>query len=74
MLFNSLRFLVFFPVVYAAYLLLPHRWQNRMLLLASYVFYASWDWRFVALNLEFLRLFVSDTGAAGIDVAIVEGQ
>ncbi len=49
MLFNSLQFLVFFVIVYAFYLLLPHRWQNRMLLLASYIFYGSWDVRFLAL-------------------------
>ena len=24
---------------------LNHRWQNRQLLVASYVFYAAWDWR-----------------------------
>ena len=49
MLFNSLQFAVFFIIVYALYLLLNHRWQNRMLLLASYVFYGAWDWRFLSL-------------------------
>jgi len=49
MLFNSLQFLVFFVVVYGTYLLLTHKWQNRMLLIASYIFYASWDWRFLSL-------------------------
>jgi D-alanyl-lipoteichoic acid acyltransferase DltB (MBOAT superfamily) len=38
-IFHSLDFLVFFPVTLAAYWLLPHRWQNVFLLLASYVFY-----------------------------------
>jgi len=38
-------------VVYALYRVLPHRWQNRMLLVASYVFYAAWDWRFLSLIL-----------------------
>ena len=28
---------------------LSHRWQNRQLLVASYVFYATWDWRFLFL-------------------------
>ncbi len=51
MLFNSLEFAVFFAVVYGSYLLLHHKWQNRMLLLASYVFYGSWDWRFLSLIL-----------------------
>ncbi len=49
MLFNSLSFLLFFSVVYGLYRLLPHRWQNWMLLAASYVFYGSWDYRFLAL-------------------------
>jgi alginate O-acetyltransferase complex protein AlgI len=48
-LFNSLNFALFFPVVFATYWILPHRWQNRMLLVASYVFYGSWDWRFLFL-------------------------
>ena len=49
MLFTSIQFAVFFSVVYALYLLFNHRWQNRMLLVASYVFYSAWDWRFLSL-------------------------
>ena len=49
MLFNSLQFAVFFVIVYCLYLLFSHKWQNRMLLLASYVFYGAWDWRFLSL-------------------------
>lgn len=49
MLFNSPQFAVFFIVVLALYLFLNHRWQNRMLLAASYFFYGSWDWRFLSL-------------------------
>lgn len=45
MLFNSLAFAIFLPVVLILYYLLPHRAQNRMLLAASIFFYASWDWR-----------------------------
>jgi len=51
MLFNTLRFALFFIVVYALYRRLGHRWQNRLLLLASYVFYVFWDWRFLSLIL-----------------------
>ncbi len=51
MLFNSLHFIWFFVVVYAAYRLLPHRVQNWLLLAASYYFYAAWDWRFLGLLL-----------------------
>jgi len=49
MLFNTLKFAIFFGIVYIIYLLLRHKWQNRLLLLASYVFYAFWDWRFLSL-------------------------
>ena len=49
MLFNSLEFGVFFAAVFTVYLLLPRRAQNVLLLLASYVFYAAWDWRFLSL-------------------------
>lgn len=51
MLFNSLQFWAFFAAVFALYLALPHRLQNRMLLVASYLFYAAWDWRFLSLIL-----------------------
>jgi alginate O-acetyltransferase complex protein AlgI len=49
MVFNSLHFVWFFLAVYALYRLLPHRGQNWLLLIASYYFYAAWDWRFLAL-------------------------
>ena len=49
MVFNSIQFVVFFAVVYGLYRLLPHRAQNWLLLIASYWFYAAWDWRFLGL-------------------------
>ncbi|MDQ3348750.1 MAG: MBOAT family protein [Acidobacteriota bacterium] len=49
MVFNSLHFIWFFIIVYAAYRVLPHRPQNWLLLVASYYFYGSWDWRFLGL-------------------------
>ena len=49
MVFNSLQFIAFFLVVLGCYRVLPHRGQNVLLLVASYVFYASWDWRFLGL-------------------------
>ena len=49
MVFNSLHFLWFFLAVYLLYRLLPHRGQNWLLLVASYYFYAAWDWRFLSL-------------------------
>ncbi len=51
MLFNSLQFALFFTAVFSLYAMLNHKWQNRMLLVASYIFYASWDWKFLLLIL-----------------------
>lgn len=51
MLFTELQFWVFFLIVGALYVVLPHKGQNRMLLVASYVFYGAWDWRFLSLIL-----------------------
>lgn len=52
MLFNSLSFALFFPIVFLVYWALgrkSYRWQNIFLLIASYFFYGCWDWRFVFL-------------------------
>jgi D-alanyl-lipoteichoic acid acyltransferase DltB (MBOAT superfamily) len=49
MIFNSLEFFGFLTVVYLSYRIFPFRWQNRMLLLAGYVFYGWWDVRFLFL-------------------------
>lgn len=43
MLFNSLPFLLFFPIVCVLYWALPHKWRNGMLLIASYYFYMNWE-------------------------------
>lgn len=48
-LFNSLEFFFFLPVVLGLYYALRHRAQNRALLAASYVFYGWWDVRFLFL-------------------------
>jgi D-alanyl-lipoteichoic acid acyltransferase DltB (MBOAT superfamily) len=51
MLFNSLSFLVFLPVVWllAWSVRCSVAARNGILLLASYVFYGAWDWRFLGL-------------------------
>lgn len=51
MLFNSFDFLIFFVLVFAVQLVLPHRARNVFLLAASYFFYGCWDWRFLGLML-----------------------
>ena len=51
MLFNSFCFLVFLPIVFGLYWSL-RRWvrlQNLLVVVASYVFYGWWDWRFLML-------------------------
>jgi D-alanyl-lipoteichoic acid acyltransferase DltB (MBOAT superfamily) len=49
MVFNSIAFLFFCAVVFPLYYLFPFRWQNYLLLAASYFFYGWWDWRFTLL-------------------------
>ena len=51
MVFNSVTFLIFLAIVLLLYYRLDHKGQNRMLLVASYVFYGWWDWRFLSLLL-----------------------
>jgi alginate O-acetyltransferase complex protein AlgI len=51
MIFTTATFLVFISIVLPVYLCLSHRWQNVMLVVASYVFYGWWDWRFLFLLL-----------------------
>lgn len=51
MLFNSIEFLIFLPIVFLLYWFVfkPLRQQNLFVVVASYVFYGWWDWRFLLL-------------------------
>src|SRR5271157_2427251 len=49
MLFNSLQFLIFFPLVTLVYFLLPHRHRWWMLLTASCVFYMMFIPKYIAI-------------------------
>jgi alginate O-acetyltransferase complex protein AlgI len=50
MLFNSPVFLIFFATVFCLYWAIRRRtWQNVLLLVASYVFYGTWSWKFLLL-------------------------
>jgi len=54
MLFNSLDFAVFLPIVFVLYWFVAHKnlkLQNALVVVASYVFYGWWDPRFLALIL-----------------------
>lgn len=52
MLFNSLDFAVFLPIVFLFYWFVfknSLKSQNLLVVVASYIFYGWWDWRFLAL-------------------------
>ncbi len=52
MIFNSIEFALFLPIVFLAYWFLANKSlkaQNVLLLISSYFFYACWDWRFLFL-------------------------
>ncbi|MBG65515.1 MAG: membrane-bound O-acyltransferase family protein [Flavobacteriales bacterium] len=52
MLFNSLDFAIFLPIVFLLYWFVAQKnlkLQNALIVLASYVFYGWWDWRFLSL-------------------------
>ncbi|MBC5833333.1 MBOAT family protein [Flavobacterium sp. F372] len=52
MFFNSLHFAAFLPIVFILYWFVFNKnksWQNSLLIIASYYFYACWDWKFLFL-------------------------
>jgi len=52
MLFNSIGFAIFLPIVFFLYWFITYKTlkiQNALLLISSYYFYACWDWRFMFL-------------------------
>ena len=54
MLFNSIDFAIFLPIVFILYWFVTNKnlkVQNSLIILASYFFYGWWDWRFLSLIL-----------------------
>ena len=54
MLFNSIDFAIFLPIVFILYWFVNKdniRLQNLLIIIASYTFYGWWDWRFLSLIL-----------------------
>lgn len=52
MLFNSIEFLLFLPTVFVLYWFVFQKnikFQNILIIIASYLFYGWWDWRFLVL-------------------------
>ncbi|MCP4632314.1 MAG: MBOAT family protein [candidate division Zixibacteria bacterium] len=54
MLFNSIHFLLFFPIVILIYFAIPHRYRWILLLTASYYFYMCW-------KVEYILLIITST-------------
>ena len=49
MLFNSIQFLIFFPIVVGLYFVIPHKYRWILLLAASYYFYMAWRAEYIFL-------------------------
>ena len=65
MLFNSLEFIIFLPIVLSLYFVIPHRFRWIFLLIASYYFYMCWE-------IEYIILIVSSTLVAYISAIQIE--
>jgi len=72
MLFNSFTFMIFLPVVFLLYWFVFRklRWQNLLILVASYVFYGWWDWRFLIL----IVITSASSFASGLLIKRYEGR
>lgn len=72
MLFNSLEFIIFLPVVFALYWFVFNRKtsrQNALILVASCVFYGWWDYRFLGLIL--MSVVVDYCAGLGLEKASI---
>ena len=77
MLFNSFEYLLFLPIVFLLYWFVfdyalrscKHQllWQNLFVVIASYIFYGWWDWRFLILIA--ITTILSFLGGFGIERA-----
>lgn len=67
MLFNSLAFVIFFPIVAFLYFAIPHRYRWSLLLIASYYFYMCW-------KVEYILLIAVSTVSAYLATIQIENQ
>lgn len=51
MLFNSIEFLIFFPIVVLVYFVIPKKIKHLWLLITSYFFYMCWNVKYILLIL-----------------------
>ena len=70
MIFNSVQFLIFFPVVTAIYFILPHRWRWLHLLISSCIFYMA----FVPVYILILLFTIIVDYVAGIMIENSQGH
>lgn len=72
MLFNSIEFLVFLPIVFSLYWLLRNsmKWQNLLVIIVSYIFYGWWNYNFLFL----IALTTFCSYASGIWVDVCKSQ
>lgn len=70
MLFNSLHFFIYFPLVTLGYFLLPHRWRWAWLLIASCYFYMA----FIPIYIGILFFTITVDYIAGIAIENAVGQ
>ncbi len=70
MLFNSLQFAVFFPVVTLLYFWLPHRMRVALLLIASCVFYMAFLPKYILI----LAFLIVVDYSAGILIENAQGH
>jgi D-alanyl-lipoteichoic acid acyltransferase DltB (MBOAT superfamily) len=79
MLFNSLEFFVFFPVVVLLYFVMPRKIKNLWLLASSYAFYMYWSPKFILLIVFdtlvsfFCGLLIPKSGEVGKKVVLTVG-
>src|SRR5437016_13882778 len=67
--YNNPTFWLLFVAVYVFYWRLRHRRQNDLLLVASYVFYGFWDYRFLFLILISTIIdYIGGLGVAGVEL------
>lgn len=67
MLFNSLQYAFFLPIVFGLYWIVPHKWRWIVVLLSSYYFYMGW-------NTKYLLLIVFITGVSYTGALLVERE
>lgn len=68
MTFNSVEFLIFFPIVVLIYFMIPQRVKYLWLLVSSYYFYMSWNPKYAVL----IALSTVLTWLGGIMIGVID--